>query len=203
MVKIKLGILAEDTTDCETIDVLARRLLAGKAEYRKPSYRSGDGSATLVVKAVRWMKDLDLAEEKCTAVILIHDLDSIDVKKEAQLRNKLEAFKVPDGMKYFACIPVQEIEAWFLSDSELLRNKVLKKDSKKKYNQTKDLYSSPELVKNPKEELITLSKKTNKQACYSTNKNPELAKLLHLDTCAARCKSFRKLKEFLESLYSK
>jgi hypothetical protein len=195
MNSIKIGVLAEDDTDCEAIAVLARRI-AAEADGIRLAIRSypAKGSAKLRNKAE--LKMISMAEDGCSAAVIVHDLDRTNgaLNDERALRAELSRVVVPRGLSRLICIPVEELEAWFWSDQRVIqevgRNKG--KDS-----------VSPHLIRKPKEELIDLSRRAhNGKARYSTNQNPRLAELLNLDICAERCPAFRDLRQFVRDLLS-
>jgi Domain of unknown function (DUF4276) len=94
-------------------------------------------------------------------------------------------------VKRHICIPVEELEAWFWSDPDVVRYVGQGKGEAK---------VNPHLIIKPKEELIKLSLGANKRPRYSTNMNVELAEILNLELCATRCPSFKNLLNFLKTL---
>src|SRR5262245_11822258 len=94
----KIGILAEDQTDCDTLATLVRRIVA-EAErppvaIKKIGYK---GCAKLRKKAEADMKLM--ARDGCTAVVLVHDLDrdpaNNALNDEHVLYVKLQMIEVP------------------------------------------------------------------------------------------------------------
>ncbi len=132
----------------------------------------------------------------CNAFIIVHDLDrnpqNDSLNDEATLRETLEASasKV-EGINKHVCIPVEELEAWFWSDPDVVKHVGRGKGEAK---------ANPHLIIRPKEELIRLSKSENRKPRYSTNTNVELAEMLNLELCSNRCPSFKNLLSFLNSL---
>lgn len=65
-----------------------------------------------------------LAREGCAAVIVVHDLDrnphNGELNDEPALRRALEEIEVPSTLTRLICIPVEELEAWFWADPEVL-----------------------------------------------------------------------------------
>src|SRR5580700_6514211 len=107
-----VGVLAEDQTDCKTIQVLISRIAPRLGV--KP--RAAKGCAKLRRKAAAWMAELHSAG--CSAIVLVHDLDNAN---ESVLRAELASHPAPAGIPACICIPVEELEAWFWSDSATLR----------------------------------------------------------------------------------
>jgi hypothetical protein len=190
---VKIGILAEDQTDCKTIEVLVGRLLSASGKSASFSHRGKDGCANLRRKAKAWMGEL--TDVGCAALILIHDLDrnpsNHTLNDEAELRGRLAQIPVPRGVAHHICIPVEEVGAWFWScPTALERVAPGQGNSRAK--------PSPHLLPKPKEALIKLSAAQHGgKARYTTGQNPELAALLDLELCASRCPSFRDLRSFV------
>jgi Domain of unknown function (DUF4276) len=126
--------------------------------------------------------------------IIVHDLDrnpeNDALNDEVKLRKTLEASS-SDVTNKCICIPIEEIEAWFWSDKEVVHHIGQGKGNAR---------ANPHLISQPKEKLIELSKGENRKPRYSTNMNVELAEMLDLEICADRCPSFKDLVEFLKSL---
>lgn len=194
MSAIRIGVLAEDRTDCATLGVLIRRIVeqAGGNTVKISRYFTG-GCSHLRRKAKTGMAGF--AEEGCSAVVLLHDLDrnphNGELNDESVLRGKLKTIPVPSGVELLVCIPVEEIEAWFWSDPGVVREVGRDKGQ---------AHASPHLLKKPKEALIKLSVGDNRKARYSTNDNARLAEKLDLDLCEKRCPSFRELRAFISDV---
>jgi hypothetical protein len=183
----KFGILAEDATDSAVVRTIIRRCLHAGVPV-KP--HDGKGCARLRKKAERWMRQL--ANEGFRNVILVHDLDRDPetgaLNHEAGLRHELERIEPPPGVERLICIPVEELEAWFWADPDVI-NQVGRGSGKPA--------TSPHLVQRPKEALMRLSRAANGKPRYSTEDNASLAEVLNLELCAERCPSFRKLLDFI------
>lgn len=186
-----IALIAEDDTDCDTIRTIVHRVL-GKNTRTK--HWAAKGCSTLKRKLSAKLKVL--SNQGCNAFVIIHDLDRNPQNKslndEAKLREMLEvASSEVEATKRHICIPVEELEAWFWSDPD-----VVKHVGRGKGKAT----ANPHSIKEPKEELIKLSSGENRKPRYSTNMNVDLAEMLNLDLCSARCPSFNDLLNFLKSL---
>lgn len=191
MAELMLGVLAEDSNDCDVIDTLIGRILAEKqvlAGQYKVHKRADKGCAKLLRKARPWIREL--TDRGCRSIILVHDRDRND---EAQLRTKLSALPVPDGVSRLVCIPVEEIEAWFFASPKVLQLVCRERGAS-------HVHASPHLIANPKEALKKLSLGANRRPRYSENDNTRLAAALELDACARRCPAFRELRQFIHQL---
>jgi hypothetical protein len=191
MSNIKIALIAEDDTDCDAIRIIVHRVLGVDVTTKKWASK---GCSTLKKKLTSKLEVL--SNEGCSIFIIVHDLDrnpqNGSLNDEQVLRSKLESLS--SGIESFnkhICIPIEELEAWFWSDPEVIEYLGGKK-GKAQIN--------PHQIKSPKEELKKLSVGENKKPRYSTNMNVELAARLNLDLCCDRCPSFKNLLNFLGSL---
>ena len=186
-----IALIAEDDTDCDTVQKIVHRVLGANIGTKKWASK---GCSTLKRKLAP--KLTAMLNTGCNAFIIVHDLDrnpqNNSLNDEARLRETLEAdaSKV-QGINRHICIPVEELEAWFWSDPDVVKHVGRGKGEAK---------ANPHLIIQPKEELIRLSKSENRKPRYSTNTNVELAEMLNLDLCSERCPSFKDLLSFLQSL---
>jgi hypothetical protein len=187
---LRIGLIAEDRTDCETVTVLIRRV--AEVQIGIDQYPA-DGCGTLRRKAARWLGLM--AGDGCEAAVVVHDLDrdphNNELNDVGALRRRLAEIAVPTGLRRLICIPIEELEAWFWSDPVLIervgrgRGKAI---------------ASPHSIQRPKERLQRLSAEANGKPRYNTNHNVELARSLDLERCALLCPSFRELREFVRGL---
>jgi hypothetical protein len=190
----KIGILAEDQTDCATVGTLVRRLVAAAGRPRIAIRTIGyKGCAKLEKKAEADLKLL--AREGCSAVVIVRDLDrnpaNNTLNDEHALRERLGTIAVPAGVERLVCIPVEELEAWFWSDPEIVREVTRGKGRE---------HPEPHRIVKPKEALQRLSRGDNGKHRYSTNDNPALAGRLDMALCARRCRAFQDLRDFVHGV---
>lgn len=182
-----IGVIGEDETDCATVRVLIKRLVGEKTRVER---RYGNGCAEIFRKASAWMHEL--AKAGCTHVIVLHDLDrdprNSQLNDERALRARLEALTVPRGLMRLVCIPIEELEAWFWSDPEVLKQVA---------RRPVDASLNPHTISKPKEKLMALSRTVSGAARNSTANNKDYARVLDLSLCAARCPAFRSLAQFI------
>ena len=193
----RVGVLAEDQTDCDAIEVIIRRLRRdnfGVDDNLGVNSWGAKGCARLTRKALprinQWI------DKGCIAFIIVHDLDRDQatgaLRDQEMLIRELEAIQYPPGAeRRLICVPVEELEAWFWSDQQVL-NRVARG------NVVKESYH-PHRIRDPKGELIRISHRNGKPQ-YSTRDNAQLAKILDLSVCAERCREFGELREFVVSL---
>ncbi|MBJ7297022.1 MAG: DUF4276 family protein [Dolichospermum sp.] len=191
MSNLKIALIAEDNTDCEAIRIIVHRVLGAEVTTKKWASK---GCSSLTKKLRAKLKLL--STEGCNIFIVVHDLDrnpqNGSLNNEQALRSKLEELSSEiESLKKHICIPIEELEAWFWSDPEVI--KYLGGEKGK-------AHPNPHEIKSPKEKLIELSVGENRKPRYSTNMNVELAERLNLNICSDRCASFKNLLNFLRSL---
>jgi hypothetical protein len=191
MSNIKIALIAEDDTDCDAIRKIVHRVLGAEVTTKKWASK-GCGSLKKKLRA----KLKSLSTEGCNIFIVVHDLDrnpqNASLNDERALRSELEELSSEiESLKKHICIPIEELEAWFWSDPEVIKYLGGKKGK---------AHPNPHEIKSPKEALIKLSAGENRKPRYSTNMNVELAERLNLDICYERCPSFENLLIFLRSL---
>jgi len=188
--KLRIGLIAEDRTDCDTVAVLIRRI--AEVQLGIDKYSAG-GCGMLRRKAERWLAMI--ADEGGDAAVVIHDLDrnpnNNELNDEVALRRRLAEISVPSGLKQLICVPVEELEAWFWADPAVIERVGRGKGKAS---------ASPHSIARPKEQLQRLSAEVSGKPRYNTNHNEELARALDLERCARLCPSFCELREFVRGL---
>lgn len=184
-VKIKaIGLIVEDNSDFISFKTIISRL----AQKDNLTFKKaiGNGCGKMRRKATSYA-DL-LIRKGCDLIILVHDLDRNNLKV---LRNELEQLVNKSNAKNkIVCIPIEEIEGWFLSDPEGIKN-IFSLDRKPKVN------GKPESIKSPKEKLEDFVYScSNKSKIYlNTKHNDLLSANLDLDLISDKCTSFKNFKE--------
>jgi hypothetical protein len=181
----RIGLIAEDSSDVEVINELTKKIAEGRQFTIKKFV--GHGCGKIRGKCLQWaqiLKDL-----RCSSIILLHDLDN---KNLPELEKQLSDSFHPCPIKKNAIIiPVQEIEAWLLSDEVAIRKALNLKD-----NVTR--VANPEAIVDPKkrlEEIIYLRSGKTKRY-INTIHNRRIATEISLSKLR-RCKSFSPLEKFL------
>jgi Domain of unknown function (DUF4276) len=184
-----IAVITEDETDYKVVRKIIHRVLDENIKTKKWSSK---GCGKLKRKLEAHL--LEMSKAGYNTFIIVHDLDrnpeNNSPNDESELRKKLESSSSVVTNKHI-CIPIEEMEAWFWSDPEVIKHIGKGKGSAK---------PNPHLISQPKEKLIELSKGENRKPRYSNNMNVELAEMLDLEICADRCPSFKDLVEFLKSL---
>jgi hypothetical protein len=189
MTKVKsIGIIAEDNSDYETSKVLIKRII--KKDNISFKKAIGNGCGKIKRKALDYSRDLK--NRGCNLLILLHDLDRNQlVTLKAELDCKLEDSYIQN---YFVCIPIEEIEAWLLSDPNGIKVAL-------NLRRAPNVKGQPEQIPSPKEKLEELvSICSNKEKVYLNTKHNELiASKICIDTVKQKCNSFQLLHDFLQA----
>ena len=185
--KIKsIGLIVEDNSDFNSFKIIISRVIKKSNLTFKKAI--GNGCGKMKRKAVSYANLL--SKKGCELIILVHDLDRNNL---TQLRNELNQLINSSQAKYnFVCIPIEEIEGWFLGDPEGIRDVF-------DLNRTPKVSGKPELVASPKEKLedfVYLC--SNKSKIYlNTKHNDLLSANLDLEKIRSKCNSFKELEEFI------
>jgi hypothetical protein len=112
---IRVGIIAEDDSDVESAKVLLHRI-AGRTNIGVKRF-IGKGCGRVRRKCRSWA--LALHTKGCKYLILIHDKDRNNLE---ELKKDLSEAIAPSPITlHLICIPVEEIEAWWLADPAALK----------------------------------------------------------------------------------
>lgn len=182
-----IGLIVEEVNDFDTIKILIKKHVGTESlRFKK---KVGGGCGKVKGKALSYAKELK--SKGCNMVILVHDLDDRELK---ELREDLSFFVKKSPAEFnFICIPVQEIEAWLLSDEEAISEQF---SLQKKMR----AIPNPENINSPKEHLGRMVyQNSNKTKRYiHTQHNAKIAELLRIEKVSNKCGSFKELLEFLD-----
>ncbi len=187
--KVKsIGLIVEDNSDFETFKKIISRITAkSNITYKKAI---GNGCGKMKRKAESYAKNLAL--RGCNMIILVHDLDRNNLK---QLKSELENCINSSPAEFnFVCIPIEEIEGWFLSDPQAIKNSFSLK-------RTPKLNSNPETISSPKEKIgEVIYQCSDKLKIYlNTKHNEVLAENVSIEKMKDKCQSFREFYEFINN----
>jgi hypothetical protein len=179
----KIGVIAEDKSDVEVVTEILAKYMARNAFSVKQFV--GNGCGKVKQKCDSWTRLL--LKRGCEHVFLLHDLDTND---EAKLRKSLEKKLPPkDYPNSFIVIPIEEVEAWLLSDAEAIQ-KVF------------DLPKLPKRITNcesvvsPKEHLADVVWTIGRKRYVNTIHNKKISEKISLVNLN-RCSSFATFDKYL------
>lgn len=174
----KLAILAEDTSDVETLKAIIRTALA--APNLSIAGKGYDGHSNMRKKGAR---DIDTWSKRGIPNFLIcHDSDAND-PTTVETTVKTEMVSKCGGANCIIAIPTQEIEAWLIADEAAI--------AKALPNLTIKPQASPERIASPKEWLVKQSRGSNGKPIYSpATFNPRIATHVNVGTIKTKCPSF-------------
>jgi len=181
--KIKaVGLIVEDKSDFDSFKILISRITDKNNLTFKRAI--GHGCGKLRRKASSYCQNLK--RKGCNLIILVHDLDRNNF---TNLESELNILISSSPAKYnFVCIPIEEIEGWFLSDPEGIKE-TFKLKRKPKIN------GNPETISSPKEQLedyvYYCSEKSKRY--LNTKHNSKLAEKICLEKMRNKCPSFNQL----------
>lgn len=182
---ISIGIIAEDESDIDVIDVLIQKI-AGHRRYGIKQFL-GRGSGRIKSKCFAWASHLKLL--RCSVLIVVVDSDSNNPALLRQLL--LDAIGVCPIQRHTIVIPVREIEAWLLADHNAIQRALGIKQPIK-------LVANPEVIFKPKEYLAHLiAAKSRREKIYiNTIHNKKIAKQASIKQLR-RCASFYPFERFV------
>lgn len=180
----KIGLIAEDLSDIEVIKKLAKKL-TGKSIVA--SHFVGKGCGSIKRKTPGWCKNFLL--KGCTRVLLVHDLDR---NKIDNLRSTLEQILgASSTLKQAVIIPVEELEAWLLSDMTAIASAM-------NLPKTPKAIHHPENVASPKEYIRdSVWQSSNKKIQYVNSvHNGIIANHIDVTIIQKKCPSFKPFADF-------
>lgn len=182
-----LGIIAEDNSDVLCLKVLSRRI---SGIDMSALYFVGDGCGKVMRNCSAWAELL--RKRGCNLLVVVHDRD----RKDASVLHKelTDAMAPCPFTNHLVCIPVEELEAWLLSDESALS---------KLFGIKFKAISHPENVASPKEhiERMVRSKSFRQKQYINTTHNPKIAALVDLNLISHKCPSFRPFHKFISDHY--
>jgi len=183
--KYLVGIIAENRSDVVVIEACLRKIAPNR--IRGTRTRLGLGCGPILPKCAAWAEQLH--SSGCQALVVARDCDG---GSAAELKQKLDQALSSSAIKRrIVVIPIQEIEAWLLSDVDAIRTAM---NLKKRVKEVPD----PEAVSDPKERIATIvwAASEKRRRYIHTKDNGPIAAHLRLER-ARRCKSFLPLEGLL------
>lgn len=179
----KIGVIAEDKSDVEVVTEILAKYIARNTFSVKQFV--GNGCGKVKQKCDSWSRLL--FKGGCEHVLLLHDLDR---NNEAKLRKSLEK-KLPqkDFPNSLIVIPIEELEAWLLSDAEAIRQVFSLPKLPKRI-------TNCESVNSPKEHLAEMVWSIGRKRYVNTIHNKKISEKISLENLN-RCPSFAGLDKYL------
>lgn len=183
--KVKaIGLIVEDNSDFNALRIIISRIInKDNLTFKKAI---GNGCGKMKRKAISYANIL--SKRGCDLIILVHDLDRNDLDT---LRKELnQIINSSNAKNKFVCIPIEEIEGWFLGDPEGIKNTF-------NLNRIPKIKGKPESVGSPKERLEDfVFQCSNKSKLYlNTKHNNLLSENLDLEKISNKCISFKEFEE--------
>ena len=183
---VQIGVIAEEENDVEVLYEITCKLISENTFSFKKFI--GHGCGKLRRKCSPWAENL--IRRGCNHLVVIHDRDNND---ETTIRRCLDnSVKDKGFIGYIILIPIQEIEAWLLSDPSALKQAFKMKKNPK-------VPALPESVNNPKEHLKKLIWNTCQKRYINTIHNKRIAAEIRLNKLNV-CMSFHPYPNFINTL---
>ena len=179
----KIGVIAEDSSDiCVINEILMKYMDCNKYSIKK---FVGNGCGKLRNKCGVWANML--SKSGCEHIMVFHDLDRNDKSHLLDmLENKVSKDSFPSSI---IVIPVEELEAWLLSDAKAIKTVFSLKKAPKKINNC-------ETISSPKGHLRDIVWHLGKKRYLNTRHNQKIANKSTV-TNFLRCKSYKPLDKFI------
>lgn len=174
-----IGIIAEDDSDVICARVFIHRITNNnKIKIKK---WAKNGCSMMIRKCKSWANDLH--NRGCSLLIVIHDSDGNNPNEiSKKINEQLSSCPI---IKKVIVIPVQELEAWLLSDPDGIKKALkLKRDLNVK--------SNTESIDSPKEYLgKAIDRASNFEKIYTnTMHNEIISNIISIDIIKKKCPSF-------------
>lgn len=189
MSKVKsIGLIVEDDSDYNCLVTIIKRI--AKKQNIKFKKVIGNGCGKIKKKALAWSENLH--QRGCNVLILVQDLDRNDL---LALKTELEKTLATSPISTkLVCIPIEELEAWLLSDQKGLKETFNLKRIPK-------ITGKPETINSPKEILRDLIYScSDKNVLYITKHNEKIAEDISIELIEQKCPSFAELRTFVSEL---
>ena len=184
----RIGLVGEAKSDTDSFQIIINKI-AGRNNLSFIK-KSSNGGGILMRKLAGYANQLH--DRGCDLLIVTHDLDEENYK---DLNIKLESrVKGSNFKNFYICIPIRELEAWFLSDPKAIAAEFGLK-------RIPNIGNFPENIMNPKEKLADVVHRfSDRRRTYINSvHNVKLAKRLSIKEVAAKCVAFRNFNKFIKN----
>jgi hypothetical protein len=183
---LKLGIVAEDQSDVDVVEILLRKM--ARREFLVRSFAS-KGSGKLKADLMKWAGNLCM--QGCNRLLVLHDLDNEDGNLLKQLlEEKIHNCKI---LIKAVVIPVREIEAWLLADEAAIKTALKLKRPIKRAANTEALIDPKKAI----DVAVAKASDGGKQYIHTIH-NSRIASHCSVEKLN-KCKSFQDLRNFAEA----
>ena len=182
------AVLAEDISDADVISAIIKAI---KNDLSVTVLKKGYGGAGQLFKQGSEQIRAFRNAKACRKFIVCYDSDGFNAaeRKDRIIKEIIR----PSGVEanFCALVPIQEIEAWFLSDLSAVKKVFPRFDST-------NSVVNPESVLDPKEYLRRNIGKLEPRPKYvNAIHSPQIAAKLNFPLVKAKCKSFEPLFDFV------
>ena len=179
----KIGVIAEDKSDVNVVtEILVKYMTRNSFSVKQ---FVGNGCGKVKQKCDSWARLL--FKSGCEHVFLFHDLDRNNLTRlRKSLEKKLPAIEFPNAL---IVIPVEELEAWLLSDTEAIRLAFA-------LTKTPKRITDCETIASPKEHLAKMVWLPERKRYLNTVHNKKISEQVSLKNLK-RCPSFTRLDKYL------
>ena len=186
---LKMGVIAEENNDVDVISAITAKIVRDNS-FSVAKF-VGHGCGKVRRKCSAWAKNLK--DKGCDLIVVIHDLDR---HKESELRQDLEGkLECTEGTAALVLIPIEEMEAWLLTDGKALKAVF-------KMRRIPKIPKNTEAIQSPKEFLADVVSSNSKTQYLNTTHNKKLAAEIGLDSLN-QCPSFTTFPPFIEKVFPK
>lgn len=182
----KIGVIAEDASDVAVISEIFLKYMKD-SEFSVKHFK-GNGCGKLRSKCGSWAAML--SKSGCENILIFHDLDRNDEK--VLRKDLLSKIDHAHSEKSIIIVPVEELEAWLLSDEKAIKEVFRLTKAPKKINDC-------EAVKSPKEHLRKLVWALGKKRYLNTRHNQKIASKAEKSNFL-RCKSYTALDTYIREV---
>jgi len=178
-----IGVIAEDSSDVQVVNAILEKYLPSNQFSIKKFV--GNGCGKLRNKCGSWAKML--AKSGCEHIIIFHDRDRSEEKEIRDiLESKVRKDEFPSSI---IVIPIEELEAWLLSDANAIKIVFNLRTRPKKI-------TNCEAIESPKEFLRNLVWQIGKKRYLNTTHNKKIAEQSDI-TNFQRCKSYKPFDKYV------
>lgn len=181
-----IGIIAEDKSDIEVINELIAKHLK-KSNFTIKHF-VGNGCGKLKQKCSSWSDNL--IKRGCHHIMIFHDLDRCNEKAlRTEIESKVSKEKFPNSI---VVIPIQELEAWLLSDLNAIKEVF-------KFDETPKKTLHCETIDSPKEYLAKLVHRISKKRYINTIHNKKIAEKIDINNLS-HCASYAPFDAYMKKI---